>query len=128
MYTLGGSRQPAFQHSATYIPSSSTPPMFQFQAQLLSTPRTNWPRMRFGTTTFSRHGGRPAAGRRSCRVTVDTTTGFDSAVTVGGRRSDTVGRRSDTGRQSDTGCCRLVAGGHGDTVPRPARTTGRQGT
>jgi hypothetical protein len=37
-------------------------------------------------------------------------------------------RRSDTGQQSDTGCCRLVAGGHGDTVSRPARTAGRQGT
>jgi hypothetical protein len=33
MYTLGGSRQPAFQLPATDIPSSSTPPMFQFQAQ-----------------------------------------------------------------------------------------------
>jgi hypothetical protein len=32
------------------------------------------------------------------------------------------------GRQSDTGCCRLIAGGHGDTVSRPPRTTGRQGT
>jgi hypothetical protein len=33
MYTLGGSRQPAFQLPATDIPSSSTPPLFQFQAQ-----------------------------------------------------------------------------------------------
>jgi hypothetical protein len=62
-----------------------------------------------------------------------TATGFDSAVTVGGRRSDTggrrsitSGRRSDTGLQIDTECSRLVAGG--DTVSRPARTVGRQGT
>jgi hypothetical protein len=33
MYTLGGSRQPAFQLPATDIPSSSTLPLFQFQAQ-----------------------------------------------------------------------------------------------
>jgi hypothetical protein len=33
MYTLGGSRQPAFQLPATDIPLSSTPPMFRFQAQ-----------------------------------------------------------------------------------------------
>jgi hypothetical protein len=114
--------------------------------------------------------GTPAAGRRASHVTVHTaTTGFDSAVAVGDRRSDhgrrsdtggcqsvtggrwsdtggcrsvtagrrsdtggrrsvTGGRRSDTGRQSDTGCCRLVAGGHGDTVCPPASTTGRQGT
>jgi hypothetical protein len=90
----------------------------------------------FGYNDFSRdHGWRPAAGRRGWRVTVDTTTtGFDLAITVGGRRSDhgrrsvTGERRSDTGRQSDTGCCRLVAGGHGDTVSQPARTAGGQGT
>jgi hypothetical protein len=45
-----------------------------------------------------------------------------------GRRSDTGERWSDTGRQSDIGCCRLVASGHGDTVSRPARTASRQGT
>jgi hypothetical protein len=50
---------------------------------------------------------------------------FDSAVTVGCRRSDH-SRRSDTGRQIDIGCSRLVAGG--DIVSRPARTAGRQGT
>jgi hypothetical protein len=95
------------------------------------------------------HGGHPAAGRRASRIIVDiATTGFDSAVTVGDRRSDH-GRRSDTGgcrsitggrwsvtggrwsitggRRSDTGCCRLVAGGHGDTFSRPASTMGRQG-
>jgi hypothetical protein len=33
MYTLGGSRQPAFQLPTTNIPSPSTPPLFQFQAQ-----------------------------------------------------------------------------------------------
>jgi hypothetical protein len=32
MYPLGGSRQSAFQLPATDIPSSSTPPLFQFQA------------------------------------------------------------------------------------------------
>jgi hypothetical protein len=46
---------------------------------------------------------------------------------VGGRRSDH-DRRSDTGRQSDTRWCRLVAGGHGDTVSRPPKTAGCQGT
>jgi hypothetical protein len=51
------------------------------------------------------------------------TTGFDSAITI-----DTGRRRSDTGRQSDTRCCRLVAGVHGDTVSRPARIAGGQGT
>jgi hypothetical protein len=52
---------------------------------------------------------------------------YVSAV-LGRRRSDIGGRRSDTGQQSDTRYCRLVAGGHGDTVSRPARTAGRQGT
>jgi hypothetical protein len=33
MYTLGGSKQPTFQLPATDIPSSSIPPMLQFQAQ-----------------------------------------------------------------------------------------------
>jgi hypothetical protein len=33
MYTLGGSKQPAFQLLVTNIPSSSTSPLFQFQAQ-----------------------------------------------------------------------------------------------
>jgi hypothetical protein len=33
MYTLGGSRQSTFQLPATDIPLSSTPPVFQFQAQ-----------------------------------------------------------------------------------------------
>jgi hypothetical protein len=73
----------------------------------------------------------PATGRGGWWVTVDTTTtGLDSTVTVdpGGRRSDTGGRRSDTGGRSDTGCCRLVAGGHGNTVSRPPRTAGGQGT
>jgi hypothetical protein len=28
------------------------------------------------------------------------------------------------GSSSDTGCCRLVAGGHGGTASRPARTAG----
>jgi hypothetical protein len=66
----------------------------------------------------------------------DTATGRsdpDSRQSDTGRRSDN-GRRSDPGRRSnpggrrDTGCCRLVAGGHGDTVSRPARTAGGQGT
>jgi hypothetical protein len=79
----------------------------------------------------------PAAGRGGWRVTVDTsTTGLDSVVTVdpGGRRSNPGGRRSDTGGRSDTcgrsdtGCCRLMASGHGDTVSRLARTAGGQGT
>jgi hypothetical protein len=43
-----------------------------------------------------------------------------------GRQSD--GRRSDTGGRRDTECCRLVTCGHGDTVSRPARTAGGQGT
>jgi hypothetical protein len=37
MYTLGGSRQPAFQLPVTDIPSSSTPPMFQAQPSTFDT-------------------------------------------------------------------------------------------
>jgi hypothetical protein len=37
---------------------------------------------------------------------------LDSADTATG----SVGGRSDIGGRSDTGCCRLVTGGHGDTV------------
>jgi hypothetical protein len=37
MYTLGGSRQPAFQFPVTDILSSSTPPMFQPQPSTFDT-------------------------------------------------------------------------------------------
>jgi hypothetical protein len=37
MYTIGGSRQPAFQLPATDFPSSSTPPMFQAQPSTFDT-------------------------------------------------------------------------------------------
>jgi hypothetical protein len=39
---------------------------------------------------------------------------LDIADTTGSRRRDT-GGRSDTSGRRDTGCCRLVAGDHGDT-------------
>jgi hypothetical protein len=87
----------------------------------------------------------PAAGRGGWCVTVDTaTTGLDLAITVdpcgrwsdNGQQSDPSGRWSDNGQQwsdtgrrrSDTWCCRLVSGRHGDTVSRPPRTAGGQGT
>jgi hypothetical protein len=71
----------------------------------------------------------PRGKTHSVRVTPLSVMGLNPVVvTVGGRRSDTGGRQSDTDRQSDTGCYRLVAGGHGDTVSRPARAAGRQGT
>jgi hypothetical protein len=125
MYTLGGgSRPPTFQFPATDIPSSSTPPTFQAQPSAFNTGAQDqlaWDEFGYGAILATMDGA-PAAGRRACRVTVDTaTTCFDSAVT-------SHNRRSDTGRQSDTGYCRLVAGGHDDTVSRPARTEGRQGT
>jgi hypothetical protein len=87
-----------------------------------------------GVPRYSRDPRFPAAGRGGWRVTVYTgTTGLDSIdIAIGrsdpGRWSDLGGRRSDTDGRSDTGCCRLVAGGHGDTVSRPARTTSGQGT
>jgi hypothetical protein len=104
-------------------------------SSLLSTrpPRTSWAGIRWGSATFSRPYRCPAAGRGGWLVTVDAGTGLNSADTAtgwsdpGGQRSDT-GRRSDTGGQRDTGCYSLVAGGHGDTVSRPARTAGGQGT
>jgi hypothetical protein len=53
-------------------------------------------------------------------VKVDTGTGLDSADTATGRSDPD--RRSDLdGRRRDIGCCRLVAGGHGDTISLPAR-------
>jgi hypothetical protein len=136
-------RQPAFQPQAKDIPSSSTPPMFQAQPGGFDTGAEDqlpWYEMRVDDIFRDHGGGRRAAGRRGWHITVGAaTTGFDSAVTVGGRRSDH-GRHSDTGgrwsvtgrrwsvtgRQIDTECSRLVAGG--DTVSRPARTAGRQGT
>jgi hypothetical protein len=94
-----------------------------------------------GVPRRSRDPRFPAADLGGWRITVDTgTTGLDSADIAigrsdpGGRRSDPAwrsdpdGRPSDTGGRSDTRCCRLVAGGHGDTVSRPPRTMGGQGT
>jgi hypothetical protein len=98
-------------------------------SSLLSTrpPRTSWAGIRWGSATFSRPYRCPAAGRGGWLVTVDAGTGLNSADTATGW-SDPGGQRSDTGGQRDTGCYRLVAGGHGDTVSRPARTAGGQGT
>jgi hypothetical protein len=130
IFPPGGFRPLAFQFAAADIPSSSTPPMFQPAFDATTEDQLGWDQM--GTTTFSR----PWMSRNRSRrlpVTVDTGTSWDSTDTATGR-SDPAGRRSDTGersdnrRRSDTGCCRFVAGGHGDIVSRPARTAGGQGT
>jgi hypothetical protein len=60
----------------------------------------------------------------TCLDVTDTATGRSDP----GRRSNPGDGRSYTGGRSNTGCYRLVADGHGDTVSRPARTTGGQGT
>jgi hypothetical protein len=49
------------------------------------------------------------------------------ATTAGGGATPAGGRATPAGGATP-GCCRLVAGSHGDTVSRPARTAGDQGT
>jgi hypothetical protein len=106
--------------------------MFQPAFDTTTAYQLRWDQMEFGDVLATLDA--PTTGRGGWHVTVDTGTGLDSADIATGR-SDPGGQRSDTGRRSDpddrrrdTGCCGLLAGGRGDTVSRPARTAGGQGT
>jgi hypothetical protein len=119
---------PPLQLPATDIPSSSTPPLFQFQAQPggFDTGAEDllvWDEFRVDDVLATMKGTPQQADELAASQLTQP-----PPVLTQPSQLTTGGATTGGGRQSDTGCCRLVAGGHGDTVSRPASTTGRQGT
>jgi hypothetical protein len=148
IYALGGSRPPSFQFPAADIPSSSTPPMFQPTFDTATEEHLGWDQVEFGNVLVTLDAPQQADEVGPSQLTQATVWTQPTQPAAGGgtpaveghrrwrdtgRQRDTSGRRdtggrSDISRRRDTRCCRLVAGGHGDTVSRPARTAGGPGT
>jgi hypothetical protein len=131
IFPLGGSRPPTFQLPAADIPSSSTRPMFQPTFDMTTEDQVGSDQMEFSDVLATLDAPQQAEGVGSSPLTrtmVWTQPTQPQGIATPAAGGGTPAGRGTLAGGGTPGCCRLVAGGHGDTASRPARTVGGQGT
>jgi hypothetical protein len=115
IFALGGSRPPAFQFSATDIPSTSTLPMFQPNFDTTTEKHLGWDQMEFCDVLATLDSPQQAEEVGASQFTQAPLV-LDSANTATGW-SDLGSRRSNPSRRSDLGGRRSDTGGGGRATP-----------